>query len=176
MERALVADAPRDRVLLADARRAVDQAAPRLFGGSDAVTASAELARYAGDLVTENGLILEQTESVLDDHGTDPARATGQHLRSGPLDTPLRVTVRAHGDAQSIVDFLQSVESGPRLVRVERLAIARGPETARPDLVTGALSFTASLTGIARSSLLEAHQGVDDARIEARLPSGRSAP
>lgn len=154
-ERALVASAPHDRVLLAEARRALDAAAPRLFDGSEAVTASAELARYVGALATDNALVLDRSESVLDDRGSaSDAAGSRSHVRADSLDRPLRVAIQAHGDAQSIVDFLRAGESGPRDIRFERIDITRGRDANRPESSTGALTITATVTGLARFAVL----------------------
>ena len=155
-ERALVAGAPRDRELLDEARRALGDAAPRLFGGTEPVTASAELARYVAALATGNGLALDRTESVLDerDAATDVGDGIPVRARADSLDKPLRVTIQAHGDAQSIVDFLRSGESGSRQIRFERVAISRGQELDRPTSSKGALTITATVSGLARFAML----------------------
>lgn len=164
-ERELLASAPRDRERLTVALHALDQAAPRLFGGSEAVTASAELARYLSDLVAESGLTLDDAESVLDDPGAFAAPGARRRPRA-PGDAfvrPLRVTIRAHGDAQSIVDFLRSVEHGERQVRIERVGITRSAGERSSAEATGALAFTATVTGLARASLLGAHGNMAEA-------------
>jgi hypothetical protein len=165
-ERALVAGARRDADLLAQARRSLAEAAPRLFGGSEAVTASAELARYVDALATDNGLVIDRTESVLDDRAEAPddGDRTRSRARADSLDGALRVTIQAHGDAQSIVDFLRSGENGPRDIRFERVGIVRGQEATRPAASAGALSITATVTGLARFALLGApHDGLEPA-------------
>ena len=149
----LVADAPGDRALLRITERALNDAAPRLFGGSEPVTASAELARYVRSQATASGLVLEQTETetVFDDVPPIVGASDGGGSRAG-ADTatrPLRVTIRAHGGTVAIVDFLEAMEEGPRLVRVERIGVSRGVTSGVPD--RGALTFTATLTGLARS-------------------------
>jgi hypothetical protein len=149
----LVTDAPRDQVLLRATGRALREAAPRLFGGAEAVTASAELARYVRAEAARRGLVVEQTETetVLDGVPlTDPPVSPGQ--ANAGRDTsagPLRVALRAHGDVRAVVAFLQTMEDGPRLVRVERIGIGRGVAGGVPD--RGALTFTATLAGLARN-------------------------
>ena len=139
-EASLLAEAPRDRQLLAASRRALEAAAPRLFEGAEPVTSSAELARYVAAQATGSGLTIDQTETVLDD--------AADSLAVPASERPLRVAVRAHGDVLAVVAFLRAVETGPRLVRVERLGLARGAEGTPAD---GALAVTATLAGLARA-------------------------
>lgn len=145
----LVADAPRDLDLLRAERRALDASAPRLFGGAEAVSASAELARYVAREASRSKLDLEQaeTETTLDpaaplpNGGAEaPATGTGQSLR---------VSIRARGDVEGIVGFLRALEEGDRLVRVEQIAIS-APEENPED---GSLLLTATVTGLARLGL-----------------------
>ncbi len=149
----LVSDASRDRELLRITERALNDAAPRLFGGSEPVTASAELARYVRSQATASGLVLEQTETetVFDDvpliGGTSGGGPSGTGADTATR--PLRVSIRAHGGTVAIVDFLEAMEEGPRLVRVERIGVSRGVTGGVPE--RGALTFTATLTGLARS-------------------------
>lgn len=143
----LVADAPRDLELLHAERRALDASASRLFGGAEAVSASAELARYVAREASASKLDLEQaeTETALDAApmpNGPPGPATGP-------DQSLRVSIRARGDIEEIVAFLRALEEGDRLVRVERIAITAPDEN--PE--DGSLLMTATVTGLARLGL-----------------------
>jgi hypothetical protein len=144
-ERALLAEAPRDAQRLRLASQALAADAPRLFAGAEAVTASAELARYVTTQAAASGLAVRQaeTQTVLGDDaraGTSAAGDSSAH--------PLRVAVRASGDVRAIVAFLRRMEDGPRLVRIERISIGRGLAGTSE---AGTLTFTATLTGLARS-------------------------
>ena len=91
---------------------------PRLFEGKDDVMASAELAAYIGDLARGARVWLQ-------DAGTRPATAAGDGVRT------LRVEIRAESDLLGTLMFLQALERGEKLVRVDRLDIsksARGDE------------------------------------------------
>lgn len=154
-ELSLLAEAPRDRQLLHAAERAVSAAGPRLFGGTEPVSASAELARYVAAQATRSGLALDQaeTETVLDSSSSAAVPDDGQVAALG-RPRPLRVSIRAHGEVDAIAAFLQAMENGPKLVRVEELAIAIADTT-----TDNSLSVTATLSGLARSDFSRAAAG-----------------
>jgi hypothetical protein len=158
-ERAAVLNLGRDRATLEGLTRKLSLLAPRLFGGSDAVTASAALARYVSVTAASTGLHVEQveTETRLDSAGV--VRLAGAAER--PSAVELRVSLRAHGDVVAIYDFLRAIESGRKLVRVSRLEIVRASDT---DAFDGALTVTATLIGRARESIVPA--AVDTAEEE----------
>lgn len=158
----LVADSAADRRRLAAARALLEASAPQLFGGAEEVTASAELVRYVGTYAAESGLTLDhsETETVLDVDGKGRS-APGRTTDDSRPDTSagrLRVTIGAHGDVDAIVDFLHGVERGPKLVRVEALAIGRAAEGTAPNDTE--LSFTATISGLARNRLVGPARGI----------------
>lgn len=160
----LVADAPRDLELLRAERRALDASASRLFGGAEAVSASAELARYVAREASGSKLDLEQaeTETMLDSAAQLPNG--GPAAPATATDQPLRVSIRARGDIEGIVAFLRALEEGDRLVRVERIAIS-APEENPED---GSLLLTATVTGLARLGLTPDTSATPAARPAAR--------
>jgi hypothetical protein len=107
---------------------------PRLFEGRDDVMASAELAAYLGDLAQSSRVWLQ-------DAATRPAVAATDGLRT------LRVEIRAESDLMGTLNFLQSLERGEKLVRVERLDISRVARGDEKDVET--LSITATIAGFA---------------------------
>ena len=131
-----IAELPTDRRALCDGTRALTAMESSLFGGADPVTASAELARYVSTRATQSGLRLEQTETSTP---IDSARSERD------VDA-LRVTVRARGGILAVFTFLRAMESGPRLVRIERIDIVRG---STDDSFDGTLTFTATVAGLA---------------------------
>ena len=144
-ERALLAETQGDSERLRLASQALADDAPRLFAGAEAVTASAELARYVTTQAVVSGLAVRQaeTQTVLAEAGrTDPAAPADS---SGGL---LRVAIRASGDVRAVVRFLRLMEDGPRLVRVERIGISRGLAGTSE---AGTLTLTATLAGLARN-------------------------
>lgn len=144
-ERTLLADAPGDSATLRLASQALADDAPRLFAGAEAVTASAELARYVTAQAMASGLAVRQTDTqtmLADDARTDPT------ARADWSAEVLRVAIRASGDVGAVVRFLRTMEDGPRIVRVERIGISRGLAGTSE---AGTLVLTATITGLARS-------------------------
>lgn len=132
-EYAAVLASQNDRATLRALSAQLLGAAPLLFDGADAVTASAALARYAAECAAANGLRVDQIESQA------PADGRG-----------VRVAFRGRGNVLAIHGFLLAMESGPKLVRVERLEAAR----ADGDAFDGTLTFTATLVSRARSEVV----------------------
>lgn len=112
--------------------RLLDIAGASLLEGDDALAVSAALAAYVRDVAEESELHLQGTE------------AAGADL------SDVRLEVRGDGDIAAIVDFLQAMEHGERLVRVERVGIDRhGPEG--DGRSTGRLTLSATIRGYARA-------------------------
>ena len=138
-----VAELPSDRQALHASNAALRSVESNLFGGTDPVTASAELARYVSTRATQSGLHLEQTET---NTPIDSTIIPGSSGRSAGHVDPLRVAIRARGGILAVFAFLRAMESGPRLVRVERIDIVRGSTDESFD---GTLTFTATVAGLA---------------------------
>jgi len=148
-----VLDLPGDSAVLRIFGLRVAAEAPRLFGGTDAVTASAELARYVSAGATACGLHLEQaeTQTRIDSVGQTPLASTPSPANNRDAGGDLKVTIRARGNVLAIHAFLRAMENGPKLVRVERIEIGR---TATDDTFDGTLTLTASVTALARRGVL----------------------
>jgi hypothetical protein len=149
----LLADSSDTRQKLAAARRALDEVAPRLFSGAEAATASAELARYLALQTARSGLTLErtETETILDSAspGASPSNDAGLAANDTSART-LRVILRARGKVRAIVALLHALEQGPKLLRVERLAIGRAISGTEVD--EDVLTVTATISGLAASA------------------------
>jgi hypothetical protein len=133
-ERAAVATAQRNPQLQHVADSAMRTMTPRLFEGTDDVMASSELAAYVGDVARASRVWLQ-------DAGTRPATPAGSGVRT------LRVEIRAESDLRGTLTFLRSLESGAKLVRIDRLDISRMPRTNDSDDET--LSIAATISGFA---------------------------
>ena len=169
-ELAAVHELSRDRATLAALGAELSSMAPRLFGGTDAVTASASLARYVSTNATRSGLHVEQveTETRLDSVGLVRLASDAERPeRSSPAD--LRVSLRARGHVVAIYDFLRAMEQGPKLVHVSKLEVVRASDT---DAFDGTLTLTAILVGRARVSIVP--PGADTAGEE--LPRTAAEP
>lgn len=167
----LVAESSHDRQLLRSAERALGAAAPRLFAGTEPVSASAELARYVGRQAKSSGLTIEQTETETVLGAPDGAAVAGGE--SAVSQQPLRVSIRARGDVVAITAFLSGLEHGSKLVRVEQLAITAGDSTSDD----GSLSLTATLSGFARRDFVSSDSSAAPApAARGRLVAARTEP
>jgi len=153
-----VHDLPGDLEVLRSKRQALHTIEPQLFGGSDAITASAELARYVSARAAQNGLRLEQTETETDIDSA-AARDFPTAKSAGHTDDELRVTIRARGGILGVYAFLHDMEAGQRLVRVARVDIVRG---STDDTFDGTVTFTATVAGIAVRSAIRDEAGASE--------------
>lgn len=133
-ERAAVAMARQNPRLQQVADSAMRTVRPRLFEGTDDVMASAELASYVGD-VARNARVW------LQDAGTRPVAAAAGGVRT------LRVEIHAESDLRGTLSFLQALERGNKLIRIDRLDISRAPRADDKELET--LSIAATVSGFA---------------------------
>ena len=134
-ERAAVAAARRNPQLQHIADSAMRAMAPRLFTGRDDVMASAELVTYLGDLARQSRVLLQ-------DASTRPATTSQSGVRT------LRVEIRAESDLRGVLTFLQALERGGKLVRVDRIDISKTVHGLN-DAGMEALSVAASISGFA---------------------------
>ena len=134
-ERAAVSAAQRNPQLQHVADSAMQATAPRLFAGRDDVMASAEVATYLGETARANHVWLQEA-------ATRPATALDGGVRA------LHVEVRGESDLRGILGFLKTLESGGKLIRVQRLDISvQAGRSDEPGVETLALS--ASIVGYA---------------------------
>jgi hypothetical protein len=133
-ERAAIELARRNPHLRRVADSAMHDMSPRLFAGRDDVMASAELASYLGD-------VARQTRVFLQDASTRPAGPTVGGVRT------LHVELRGESDLLGVLLFLQSLERGGKLVRVDRIDISQSPRSQDEDMET--LAIAATITGFA---------------------------
>jgi hypothetical protein len=113
---------------------AMRAARPRLFEGKDDVMASAELASYLGE-------VARRTRVWMQDAATRPAVAGPDGTRT------LRVEIRAESDLLGALLFLQALERGDKLVRVERLDLVRSQRLGKSDVEV--IAITATVAGFA---------------------------
>jgi hypothetical protein len=130
-ERAAVAMARRNPQLQHVADSAMREMTPRLFAGRDDVMASAELASYLGE-------VARQTRVFLQDASTRPAGRSTGGVRT------LHVELRGESDLLGVLLFLQALERGSKLVRIERLDISQSSRSDNEDMETLAIAATVS--------------------------------
>jgi hypothetical protein len=134
-ERAAIAAALRNPQLRQKADSAMRAMKPRLFEGRDDVMASAELASYLADVARSNRVWLQ-------DAATRPAVRSPGGVRS------LRVEMRAESDFSGVLAMLHTLETGQKLVRIDRLDISRVTKVASED-GTETLAVSATIVGFA---------------------------
>ena len=136
-ELALLEDLERYPGAYRTADSALARIAPRLFDETDDVLATARLTSYVAGQALTSHILFQEAESR-------PARRTADGIRS------LQIEIRAEGDTEGMLRFLQALERGPKLVTVEQLAITRAErvqEKGRPPITV--LSLTARINGFA---------------------------
>ena len=132
-ELALARQVARYPVLLKNAEVSLRREAPRLFANRGGGGPAAAFEEYVADRAELSRVRLEQSQGREDGDSAE-----------GVLG--LAVEVQGAGDLTAILGFLRSLDTGAKLVRVERLAIERrsGYEAAPGS---SPLSFSASLRG-----------------------------
>jgi hypothetical protein len=133
----LLADARRFPARYARGERALLRQAPRLFAGNDLVTGSAALGTYVSGIAYPHRVMVQQSEP-------------GAPAAAGPGVARLALEVRAVSDLEGVMELLHALETGPKLVTVERLSIQ--PLPLAPGGVQedqGALALAATIVGYA---------------------------
>jgi len=110
-ERAAVSAAQRNPGIQQLADSLMRAMSPRLFAGRDDVMATAELVSHLGAVAAEHNVWLQNAT-------TRPAEVGDAGVRT------LHVALRAESDIEGVLRFLQALEQGEKLLRVERLDIS----------------------------------------------------
>lgn len=107
---------------------------PRLFEGKDDTMASSELANYLGE-------VADRSRVWLQDAGTRPPSPTVDGVRT------LHVEIRAESDITGTLLFIQNLEHGDKLVRIDRIDVSRTRKADDKDSET--LAIVATISGFA---------------------------
>ncbi len=97
--------------------------------------ATAELVSHLGDIARDNDVWLQNAT-------TRPSEVCDAGVRT------LHVAVRAESDLEGLLRFLQALERGGKLIRVERLDVSVTPNVFS-DSGVEPVSITATITGYA---------------------------
>jgi hypothetical protein len=122
---------PRLRQLADSAMQAMQ---PKLFSGRDDVMASALLASYVGDLAAKSRVWLQ-------DANTRPAALGKDGVRA------LQVDIHGQSDLRGTMRFLQALQRGSKLIRVDKLDVSRAAGSSDDPMET--LTITATISGFA---------------------------
>ena len=132
-ERAAIAAAKRNPELQHVADSLMQITSQRLFSGADDVMASAELGSYIGDIAAKNHFLMTSA-------------TTGAVPKTRSTVRTLSEDIRGESDLQGILEFLQALEHGPKLVRISRVDMSR-PTRDADDIET--VLFAATITAYA---------------------------
>ncbi len=138
-ERGAVATAQRNPALQQTTDSTLRAMEPRLFEGTDDVIASSDLAAYIGGVARGNRVWVQ-------DAATRTATSTTPGVRT------LHVEIRGESDLRGILSFLDALEHGDKLVRVERLDISRGLSGVGNEKAE-TLTLNATIAGYAMGNL-----------------------
>ena len=134
-ERAAVDAAIRNPHLQQVADSAMSAMTPRLFEGRDDGIAGAELDLWVTDVAHKSRVFLPTVTTR-----TGSTSAAGIRV--------LRSDIRGESDLRGILTFLRALETGNKLVRVERIDLSRLPNASEDD-ETETLSMAATIVGFA---------------------------
>jgi hypothetical protein len=134
-EEAAIAAAKRNPALQHVADSLMKLTVSRLFSGADDVMTSAELGSYLGEVAGQNHVLLTTA-------------TTGAVAKLKSNVRTLSEDIRGESDLQGLLEFLQALERGPKLVRVSRLDISR-PTRDADDIETILFSATVSAYALA---------------------------
>ena len=132
-ERAAIAAAKRNPELQHVADSLMQITSQRLFSGADDVMASAELGSYIGEIAGKNHVLMT-------------SRTTAAVPKTKSTVRTLNQDIRGESDLQGILEFLQALEHGPKLVRISRVDMSR-PTRDADDIET--VLFAATITAYA---------------------------
>jgi hypothetical protein len=156
-ERAAIETARQNPQLQHVADSAMRAMRPRLFEGKDDVMASAELASYLGEVAAEARVWLQ-------DASTRPSLPATDGVRT------LRVDIRAESDLLGTLMFLQALERGEKLVRIDRLDISRSARSDDEEVET--LTIAATIAGFAVNDSVATASSSKPATLASRSMNG----
>ena len=133
-EEAAVAAARRNPDVQHLADSAMRAMSPRLFEGRDDVMATAELVSHLGEVARQSNVLLQGA--------TTRATTFADGVRT------LHVEIRGESDLSGVLAFLQSLEAGEKLIRVERIDISKSL-AATDEKGVEPLAIVASIAGFA---------------------------
>jgi hypothetical protein len=132
-ERAAIAAAQKNPQLQQIADSLMKTARDRLFSGSDDVMASAELGSYIGEVASQNHFLLTSA-------------TTGAVSKTKSVVRTLSEDIRGESDLQGILEFVQALERGSKLVRISKIDLSRATRDV-DDIET--IVFAATITAYA---------------------------
>lgn len=136
-ERAVLSASNRFPAALEESRSALEQQSTPLFDGLDELSATSNLSDHISEAALSNRVLVQQLET-----------RKAEPLAEGV--SALAVDLRAEGDFEGVLHFLNALERGDKLVNVSALVLTRinrPGASGAPD--TEVLSVTGTMTGYA---------------------------
>lgn len=139
-EGALLADAQAYATRFERSEAVLLREAPRLFSAQDLVAATGALSNYVSDQAIRNRVFVQHSE-------TRPPEVVADGIAK------LQVDLRAVGDLEGLLSLLQSLETGAKLVTVERILVTPAAKiTAGAPRDEEVLGIVATVAGYALSA------------------------
>lgn len=136
-ERAVLNASTRLPAALQQSRSALAERSTPLFDGLDELSATSDLSDLISKSALENRVLVQQ----LDTRKAEP-------LQEGMM--ALAVDVRAEGDFEGVLRFLNSLDRGNKLIRVSALTLTRMDRSVAPGAPdTEVLAVSGTMTGYA---------------------------
>ena len=120
--------------------------AARVFAGPNDVAAGATLVTYLGEVARKHHVWLASAATRTTSANTGGHTSAGSSVTADGL-RALRVELRAESDFRGVLDFLDALERGGKIVVIERLDIAKTLRAGQDDSET--LSVSATVVGYA---------------------------
>lgn len=134
-ELVLLRSAPHRSADLANASQTLAATLPRLFPARDPLAATALLVNAVSESARRQGIAVETIESR-------PAESVTDGL------VAVQVNLQGRGDLEGLLRWLDALETGARLLRIEELSVVRaGPEPSSDSLDVETLGFAATIRG-----------------------------
>ncbi|MBM4195438.1 MAG: hypothetical protein FJ202_13840 [Gemmatimonadetes bacterium] len=152
-EEAALAEAPRAPARKRVADSALKATEARVFSGANDVAAGASLVNYLGD-VARSSRVWVASAATRQGTGAAGTRTAGGRGSGAPDPLSgaaaaglrvLRVELRGESDFQGAMQFLHALESGTKVVRVERFDLSRAVRSGEEGSET--LAITATVVG-----------------------------
>jgi hypothetical protein len=126
----------------------------KLFSGANDVAAGAELATYLGDVARRTHVWLSNasTQTARNSRSSTTAAAPATTLGRDDL-RPIRVQLRAETDFRGMLDFLDALERGNKVVTVESLDIAKTLRAGDEERETLSISATVLAYALPRPAI-----------------------
>jgi type II secretory pathway component PulM len=140
-ERSLLGSSAKFANSLEQAQTTLDQQNAVLFDGPDEVSATSDLSDKISEAAARSNVLVQQLET-----------RKAEELPNGLA--ALSIDIRAEGDFEGVLHFLNALERSDKLIRVSAISLTRSDRSAgNPDQQGEVLAVNGTITGYGNSSL-----------------------